>query len=480
MTRDDHIRVPPHSIDAEQGVLGALLLGGEASERAWWEVCDVVAEGDFYRKDHRLIFRAIAELRREEKLCDAVTLADWFAAEKVADLVGGVGYVIELANTTPSAARARAYAQIVAEKAILRGLIDAGTEAAADGFEAGKRSAIELVGAAQSRLANLLSRQPCELESIAPVMDRVWKRLADRFEKGAGEIHGLPTGFADLDELLGGLGAGQLIVLAARPKQGKTALAVNIAEHVALTLKKRVAIFSFEMQPDEIGERILASQASIASSKVRSGGLDEDDWSAAFKAYTRVREAAPNLFISKPRQARVEHVIAQARREHARSPLSLIVIDYLQLMEVSGDNRAQAIGDITRALKLTAGELKVPIILLSQLSRKVEERTDKRPIPSDLRDSGSIEQDADVVAFIYRDETYNPGSRYRGTAEILVAMQRNGPTGDVRLEFHPERFQFRTLPESWLPLAEPQHSESSEGKRKGFKRQPKGYPRAPD
>jgi replicative DNA helicase len=472
------VRVPPHSNEAEQSVLGALMLGGDAT---WWEVCDVVSASDFYRKDHRMIFEAIADLVREQKPFDAVTLGDWFAANNVSDLVGGVSYVIELANTTPSARRARHYAEIVAEKAMLRGLIDAATEAAGEAFEAGKRSAVELVGAAQTRLANLLGRQPCELESIAPVMDRVWTRLADRFDRGAGEIHGLTTGFPDLDELLGGLGEGQLIVLAARPKMGKTSLAQNISEHVAISLRKRVAIFSFEMQPDEIGDRLLASQSGVAGSKIKHATLDEEDWSAATTAYTRIRGAAANLFISKPRQARVEHVIAQARREHARSPLSLIVIDYLQLMDAPGDNRAQALGDITRALKLMAGEMKVPVLLLSQLSRKLEDRTDKRPIPSDLRDSGAIEQDADVVAFIYRDEVYDKRSRYKGTAEIIVALQRNGPPGDVRVEFLPDRFRFRPLPESWIPMAETE-DDVPRRKPKGLAgaRKARSEPRVPD
>lgn len=480
MTRDDHIRVPPHSIDAEQSVLGALLLGGEASERAWWEVCDLLVADDFYRKDHRLIFQAIKELRRADKPCDAVTMSDWFAAYKVADQVGGVSYVVELAATTPSAVRARHYAQIIAEKAALRGLIDVGTSVAGEAFDAGTRTALDLVGAAQTRLAGLLDRQPCELESLAPVMDRVWARLAERFDKGAGEVHGLPTGIRDLDELLGGLSPGQLIIVAARPKMGKSSLAVNFAEHAALRLNKRVAIFTFEMQPDELGERMLASESSVAGSKIRSGGLDEADWSAAMQAYDRLRQAAPRLFIAKPRQARVEHVIAQARREHARDPLSLIAIDYLQLMDAPGDNRAQAIGDITRALKLMAGELKVPVVLLSQLNRKLEERTDKRPMPSDLRDSGSIEQDADVVLFIYRDEKYNPESRFEGTAELIVALQRNGPTGMVRVAFHEERFRFETLPEFWQPKAKKEDGEV--GNQRGFsgRRKPKADPRVVD
>jgi len=466
MTRFDDMPLPPHSIDAEQAVLGALMLGGSVSERAWWEVCDLLSPKCFFRRDHQLIYQAISELRRAERSCDAVTLADWFESNKLSELVGGVSYVVELANTTPSAANARLYAQIVLDKAMLRETIDVATGLIGDASSPGSRSAVELVGAAQTRLSGLLSTQPCELEALQPVMDRVWTRLAERHEAGAGKIHGLTTGISELDELLGGLRGGQLGLIAARPKMGKTTLAQNIAEHVALTLGKNVAIFSFEMQPDEIGDRILSRQGGIAASKVRSGGLDENDWSSASRAISRLRKAP--IFISRPRRARVDHVIAQIRRQHARNPLGLVIIDYLQLMDAEGDNRAQAIGDITRALKLCAGELNIPILLLSQLNRKLEERTDKRPMPSDLRDSGSIEQDADFVLFIYRDEIYHRDSQYRGTAELIVALQRNGAPGDVRVAYYPERFSFEDLPAYWKPAAAPE--KESKPKSSGFKK----------
>lgn len=463
----DAIRQPPCAIDAEQAVLGSLML----SERAWWDVCDLLASDDFYRRDHRVIFRAIAELRRAEKPCDAVTLGDWFQVQNISELAGGASYVIELANNTPSAANVRAYAGIVAEKSMLRRMIDAGTELVSEAFDPAGRAAIELVGVAQSRLSDLLSTQPCELEPLQPVMQRVWSRLAARYDAGAG-IHGLTTGLADLDELIGGLRPGQLGLIAARPKQGKTTLAQNIAEHVALTLRKAVAIFSFEMQPDELGDRMLSSQGNVAASRVRSGALDEIDWASVSETITRLQ--AVQLYVSRPKRARVDHVIAQMRRQHARTPLALAVIDYLQLMEAPGDNRAQAIGDITRALKLAAGELGIPILLLSQLNRRVEERTDKRPLPSDLRDSGSIEQDADFVLFIYRDEVYNTESRYRGTAELIVALQRNGPTGDVRVLYHPERFRFENLPEYWAPTPAKDQDDTKIPRAHGFRR---GTPR---
>ena len=437
-------RVPPHSIDAEQAVLGGLMLMG----RAWWDVADVVTEQDFYRRDHQLIFRAIAELARKEQPFDAVTLGEWFESRDQLDVVGDGAYLIELSSTTPSAANVRAYAEIVADKARLRQLIQVGTEIVNDGFKPDGRSSVELLGDAQSRLGGLLVNEPCELEPVAPVMQRVYDRLTERSHAET-KVHGLTTGIDDLDGLLGGLAPGGLYVIAARPKMGKTTLAQNIAEHCALVKRKAVAVFSFEMQPEELGDRMLASIGGISGHAIRSGDLDEADWSNVTRAMKRLREAS--IFVSRPRNARVEHVVAQVRRQHARNPLGLVVIDYLQLMTVVGDNRAAGIGEITRALKLMAGELGLPVLLLSQLNRDLEKRPDKRPIVADLRDSGSIEQDADAVIFIYRDEIYDRHTRYRGTAELIVGVQRNGPPGDVRVLYQPERFRFSNLPEYWQP-----------------------------
>lgn len=459
------LRIPPHSLDAEQAVLGGLMI----SEPAWWEIADVITVADFYHHDHRLIFAAIADLRRSRKPCDAITLAELFQSRGTENGID-MAYLIDLANTTPSAANVRAYADIVAEKSKLRQMIDVGTQLAGDGFAANGRSALDLIGEAQTRIGNLLASEPCELELVQPVMQRVWERLSNRHLDGGG-IHGLTMGLPELDELLGGLRPGQLGLIAARPKMGKTTLAQNVAEHVALTLGKAVAIFSFEMSPEELGDRMLSSMGGIAASRVRSGGLTEDDWASATNTMTRLRAA--QIYIARPRRARVDHVIAQLRRQHARTPLALAIVDYLQLMDAPGDNRAQAIGDITRSLKIAAGELGIPILLLSQLNRKLEERTDKRPVPADLRDSGSIEQDADFVLFIYRDEIYNPTSRYKGTAELIVALQRNGPPGDVRVLYQPDHFRFLPLPPYWEPEGMP---ESETPKRSGFgKRKPTNF-----
>lgn len=438
------LRLPPHSVEAEQAVLGGLML----VNRALIEVQDLVTEADFYRRDHQLLWRCILQLAEKRQPFDAVTIGEWFEAAGQLDLVGDGGYIIELANNTPSAANVRAYAEIVAEKAKLRALIDAGHDLIDAAYSPEGRSALDLIGSAQTRIGALLDNEPCDLESVAPVMERVYHRLGERAMADGG-ISGLTTGDPDLDELLGGLQPGCLYVLAARPKMGKTTKAVNIGEHVALRLRKPVALLTFEMQPEELGDRMLANEAGINGARIRSGKLDDRDWANASEATRRLSQAP--IFVSRPKRARVEHVCAQIRRMHARNPLGLVVIDYLQLMEVKGDNRAAGIGDITRTLKLTASELGVPFLLLSQLNRDVEKRADKRPIVADLRESGSIEQDADAVIFIYRDEIYNPGSRWEGTAELIVAIQRNGAPGMVRQLYQPEYFRFSPLPEYWQP-----------------------------
>ncbi len=451
MSYDDaslaQLRMPPQSIEAEQAVIGGLMLDPRALDR----VVDMLDPADFYRRDHQLIYRAIGELAERKRPYDAVTLGEWFDKHGKAELIAGGAYLIDLASTTPSAANIVAYAEIVADKAMRRKLIDIGTGIVNDGFTA-DRDTLELVGDAQTRFGGLLDKQPCELEPVAPIMARVFDRLTERSTQDGG-IDGLTTGLDDFDQLVNGLKGGQLVVIAARPKMGKTTLAQNVAEYVALHHQKPVAIFSFEMRPEELGDRMLSSQGDIDADRIRRGTLDEADWANASAAIKRLRTA--RMFVTRPRSARVQHLCAQARRQHAKAPLGLIVIDYLQLMETGKDNRAQGIGDITRALKLLAVELDVPVLLLSQLNRDLEKRDNKRPIPADLRDSGSIEQDADVVVFIYRDEIYNKDSRYAGTAELIVALQRNGPPGDCRVLYRGDRFRFENLPFDWDPKPPP-------------------------
>ncbi|KAF1016204.1 MAG: Replicative DNA helicase [Stenotrophomonas maltophilia] len=440
------MRVLPQAIEAEQAVLGGLLL----MPRAWIEAQDMLSAEQFYRRDHQAIWQAIAELQAKGSTPDHVVLGDWFAAQGKLDLIDNGAYLLDLVVNTTSAANIRGYAEIVREKAQLRSLIDAGHDLIDSAYSPEGRSALDLVGQAQTRIGGMLDNEPCDLEAVAPVMERVSHRLSERSTSDGG-ITGLSTGFSDLDDLLGGLHPGQLIVLAARPKMGKTTLAMNIAKHCAVIKRKPVAVFSFEMQPEELGDRLLADEGGISGSRIRSGKLDELDWSNAAKAANRLAQAP--IFVSRPRVARAEHVCAQLRRMKARKPdLALAVIDYLQLMHVAGDNRAAGIGDITRAVKLCASEIGITVLLLSQLNRKVEERPgDKRPLVSDLRDSGSIEQDADAVVFIYRDEIYHKDSRWEGTAELIVAIQRNGAPGMVRVLYQPELFRFSTLPEYWEP-----------------------------
>lgn len=466
-SRMDQLRVPPHSIEAEQAVLGGLML----EPRALHQVADLLTDGDFYRRDHALIWRAVKTLADARKPIDVVTVGDWIESQGLAEQVAGGAYLIELANNTPSAANIRAYAVSVREKGQRRRLIEVGTSIVGAGFQADGRDVAELIGEAQTRVGSLLADEPCDLEPLAPVMLRVHERLTERHALDGG-ARGLSTGLPELDDLLNGLQPGGLYVLAARPKMGKTTLAQNIAEHCALRARQPVAVFSFEMQPDELGDRMLASIGNVDSARIRSGELEDADWTNVTAAMQKLRGA--EIFISRPRNARVEHVTAQVRRQHSRKPLGLVVIDYLQLMHYSGDNASQGIGQITRALKLLAGELQIPILLLSQLNRKLEDRPNKRPMPSDLRDSGSIEQDADAVIFIYRDEVYDRTSRYKGTAEILVPLQRSGPPGEVRVLYQPNYFRFSSLPDYWQPEAPPKDEDKPA--RRGF-RKPAGAAR---
>lgn len=442
--RTEHLRTPPMAIEAEQNVLGGLLLVPAAFDR----IADVVSEQSFYRRDHALIFRAIKALHDADRPFDALTLGEWLCKRGYGEQIQDGAYLIELTNTQSSAANIRAHAEIIADKHRLRRMIDVGSELVNNAFLPGGRDTVEILGNAQIALSDLLTTEPCELESIAPVIERCIDGVFERSNHD-GEITGLPTGVEELDLLINGLDPGQVIVIAARPKMGKTTLAQNIAEFLAIGRKTAVAVFSFEMQPEELGNRMLSSIGHVNGDNIRRGRLDSQDHANIGAA--RKKLSGAQIFISRPKSARIEQVVAQAKRQHAKTPLGLIVIDYLQLMESSAENRTQGISQITRALKLLAGELRVPIILLSQLNRELEKRPDKRPLLSDLRDSGTIEQDADVVIAIYRDEIYNKASQYAGTAELIVLAQRNGPPGTVRVKYEPHQFRFSNLPSSWRP-----------------------------
>lgn len=459
----DALRVPPQSVPAEQSVLGGLMLAPESFDR----IADVLVEGDFYRRDHRLIFRAIAELQGKRKPFDAVTLGEWFESNKLAEQIGGTGYLIELASTTPSAANITAYAEIVREKAICRQLITAGTEIVNDGFAPAGQSALQLLGAAQERLGRVLMTQPAELEPAAVIVERVHERSAARHARG-GQIEGLTTGFDELDALLGGLRDGCLYVVAGRPKTGKTTLAMNIAEHVALTRCKRVPVHSLEMTPEELVERSASSLSGVPHNRARLDDMDPDERSRYYGAIGRISRSG--LLFSRPRSVRSTHLCAQTRRVHAEDEVGLVVVDYLQLMDLSNAERRDiAVGDTTRELKMLAQVIEKPVILLSQLNRGLESRPDKRPIPADLRDGGAIEQDADAVIFVYRDELYHKDSREAGTAELIVALNRHGPTGMVRVGVEFDCNRFVPLPIGWEPAPAPV-SEDGAPRRRGFRK----------
>jgi replicative DNA helicase len=443
------LRVPPHSIEAEQSVLGGLMLAAEAFDR----VADRLNEADFYRRDHRLIWRAIGELSDKGMPCDAVTLGEWFEANNLAELIGGSSYLIELANTTPSAANIVAYADIVREKSVLRQLIDAGTEITEDGYRPDGRSTQEVLENAEQRvfkIAEVGARGRKDSVSMRDAVKEAFRILHQRYEN-RGQLTGLATGFADLDEMTAGLQPSDLVIIAARPSMGKTALAVNIAEHAAIRGKKAVAIFSMEMSSSQLAFRLISSIGRIHQQHLRTGDLAEEDWPRVTSAITMLSEA--KIFIDDTPALSPVELRSRARRlQREHGGLGLIVIDYLQLMAVPGskENRATEISEISRGLKALAKELDVPVIALSQLNRSLEQRTDKRPVMADLRESGAIEQDADVIMFIYRDEYYNPESPDKGLAEIIIGKQRNGPTGVAKLTFLGHYTKFENFaPESY-------------------------------
>ena len=431
--RIDALRVPPHSIDAEQAVLGGLML----DERAWERIADKLNEDDFYRKDHRLIYRAIGDLSNKNLPCDAVTLGEWFDSKGIAELVGGSSYVLQLANSTPSAANITAYAEIVREKSVLRQLIDAGTEITGDGFQPEGRSSQEILENAERKVFQIAesgARGRKGFVAMRAAVKEAFQILHQRYES-KGSVTGLATGFADLDEYTAGLQPSDLIIIAARPSMGKTALAVNIAEHAALKTRKAVAIFSMEMSSSQLAFRLISSLGRINQQHLRTGDIQEEEWPRVTSAITLLSDA--KIFIDDTPALSPGELRARARRLKREHDLGLIVIDYLQLMAVPGnkETRATEISEISRGLKALAKELNIPVIALSQLNRSLEQRTDKRPVMSDLRESGAIEQDADVILFIYRDEVYDKESPKKGTAEIIIGKQRNGPIGVVNLTF---------------------------------------------
>jgi replicative DNA helicase len=441
--RLEALRVPPQSLEAEQSVIGGLMLAPEALDR----VGDFLTEDDFYRRDHRLIYRAIRELSERGRPFDAVTLGEWFDASGLTEQVGGMAYLAELASTTPSAANIQAYAEIVREKAVLRQLIEAGTGIVNDGFQPGNRPIKDVLGEAEQRVFKIAEQGARGRRDYVPLKDAMrdaFQLLQERYES-QGTVTGLPTGFHELDEMTAGLQPSDLIILAARPAMGKTTFALNIAEFAALKTKKAAVVFSMEMSASQLAFRLISSMGRVNATRLRTGQLEDEDWSRVNSAIRMLSEV--KIFIDDTPALSPNDVRSRARRFKREHDLGLIVIDYLQLMQVPGssENRTNEISEISRSLKALAKELNIPVIALSQLNRGLESRTDKRPVMSDLRESGAIEQDADIIVFIYRDDYYHKDSADKGLAEILISKHRNGATGSVKLRFFGEYTRFDNL-----------------------------------
>ncbi len=437
-------KLPPQALEAEQSLLGGLLL----DNRHWDEVTDEVGSTDFYSRNHRLIFEAVRALQARSEPADVITVSEWLEQNGSLEDAGGLAYVGNLAGNTPSTANILNYARIVRERAILRSLISAANEISESAFSPEGKSPREVLDHAEKLVFDISERDGRTRQGFTTIQDlmtRTMDRIEELFESKE-TITGIPTGFSDLDEMTSGLQRGDLVVVAGRPSMGKTSFAMNIAEYVCLEKQLPVAVFSMEMPGEQLAMRLLSSIGRIDSNKVRTGRLSDDDWPRLVSA-TSLLDKAP-LFIDDTAGLNPLDLRSRARRllrEH--NDIGLIVIDYLQLMQSleSNENRATEISNITRALKMLAKELNVPVIILSQLNRSLEQRPNKRPIMSDLRESGAIEQDADVIFFVYRDEVYNEDSEDKGSAEIIIGKQRNGPVGKVRLAWRGEFTRFENF-----------------------------------
>ncbi|MGE5492067.1 MAG: replicative DNA helicase [Actinomycetota bacterium] len=442
------LRVPPHSIEAEQSVLGGLLLDNQA----WDRMGDLLSDTDFYRDEHRRIFRAIKGLLEHAKPADVVTVAEALEAAGEGERTGGLAYLGELAANTPSAANIRRYAEIVRERSVLRQLVAATDEIAADALNPLGRDAQDILDEAETKIFKIAESGGANTEGfvhINPLLTQVVERIQELHDRdNPSDITGVPSGFTDLDNKTSGMQPGDLIIVAGRPSMGKTAFALNIAEYVGVEAGLPVGVFSMEMGGAQLAQRMMASTGRLNSQALRTGRLTDDEWSKLSYALGKLHEAP--IHIDETGGLSPGNLRARARRlaRQYGGKLGLLVIDYIQLMSGNrpGENRATEVSEISRSIKSLAKELHVPIIALSQLSRKVEERTDKRPMMSDLRESGAIEQDADVILMMYRDEYYNRESQdNKGIAEVIIGKQRNGPTGTVRLAFLGEYTRFENL-----------------------------------
>src|SRR5436190_2865620 len=433
------LRVPPHSVEAEQSLLGALLIDNQAFDR----VADLVAADDFYRDDHRRIWRHVSRLVENSRPADVVTVAESIEASEDKDKTGGAAYLAALAQNTPSSLNVRRYAELVRERSVQRRLAHVATEIAESALAPSGKEVGQLLDEAESKIFQIAesgARKDQGLLGIAPILAKVYERIDHLHNQdNPSDITGVPTGFHDLDQRTAGLQPGDLIIIAGRPSMGKTAFALNIAEHVAMhpTVRMPVAVFSMEMGAAQLAMRMLSSIARVDAHKLRTGKLNDEEWSQLTDAMGKLHET--QLHVDESPALNALEVRARARRmKREYGKLGLVVVDYLQLMSATsqGENRATEISDISRSMKALAKELQVPVIALSQLSRAVEQRNDRRPMMSDLRESGAIEQDADVILFIYRDEVYHPDKEEsKGHAEVIIGKQRNGPIGKIDLTF---------------------------------------------
>ena len=446
------LRVPPHSIEAEQSLLGALLLDNQAFDR----VADLVTGEDFYRDDHRRIWRHVSKLIGANRPADVVTVNESVEASEDKDKTGGGAYLAALAQNTPSSLNVRRYAELVRERSVQRRLAAVATEIAEGALNPSGKEVGQLLDEAESRIFQIAesgARRDQGLLEIKPVLARVFEKIDHLYHRdNPSDVTGVPTGFIDLDQKTAGLQPGDLIIIAGRPSMGKTALALNIAEHVAVDNGLPVAIFSMEMSSTQLALRMLGSISQVDQHKLRTGRLNDKEWSDLTEAIAKLHETP--IYIDEAGALTSLEVRARARRlKRQYSKLGLIVIDYIQLMAAStqGENRATEISEISRSLKAMAKELEVPVVALSQLNRAVDQRPDRRPVMSDLRESGAIEQDADVIMFIYREVVYKPDlpEEQRGLAELILGKQRNGPIGTVKLTFRGQHTRFENYQGSY-------------------------------
>ncbi|MBI5437782.1 MAG: replicative DNA helicase [Nitrosomonadales bacterium] len=447
----EQIKLPPHSVEAEQSVLGGLLLEASALDK----IADLMTDDDFYRHDHRLIYRQIVRLSELAKPVDVITVAEALEIAGELEKVGGLPYLGNLAQNVPSAANIRRYGEIVRERSIMRKLVEVGTDIASSAYNPAGRDAAELLDEAEGKVLKIAeagSRGKQGFVAMPPLLTQVVERIETLYGRdNQSDVTGTATGFTDLDRMTSGLQAGELIIVAGRPSMGKTAFSINIAENVALDSKLPVAIFSMEMGASQLAMRMLGSVGKLNQHDLRTGRLQDDDWGRLTHALGKLNDAP--IYIDESAALSAMEVRARSRRLHRQNNgLGLIVVDYLQLMSSSAskasENRATEISEISRSLKALAKELTVPVVALSQLNRSLEQRPNKRPVMSDLRESGAIEQDADLILFIYRDEVYNSDSPDKGKAEIIIGKQRNGPIGKIELAFRGEYTRFDNLASS--------------------------------